>query len=132
MLRKILEVFITKNVTQCKASSTLKIDLIFSKILDNKNIGKLFLKYELIFLDQASSSSDLSQTLILRFLIPRVSLPLSSSLFKFYLSQLKLLLNTIVIMFLTGFPLFSYPIQPRTQTTIGYTKPYANKANQIY
>ena len=132
MLRKILEVFITKNVTQCKASSTLKIDLIFSKILDNKIIGKLFSKYELIFLDQASSSSDLSQTLILRFLLPRVSLPPLSSLFKFYLSQLKLLLNTIVIMFLTGFPHLSYPIQPHTQTSIGYTKPCANKANQIY
>ena len=60
MLRKILEkVFAVKNVTHQR---TLKIDV--REIPDNKNIGKLFSKYELLFLDQANSSSDPPQTLI--------------------------------------------------------------------
>ena len=52
--------------TQCKTSHTLKIDVF--EIPDNKNIGKLFSKYEPLFLDQANFSSDASQTLILQFL----------------------------------------------------------------
>ena len=39
-------------------SRTLKLDVF--KIPDNKNIEKLFSKYELLFLDQANSSSNLS------------------------------------------------------------------------
>ena len=35
-----------------------------SEILDNKNIGKLFSKYELLFLDQVNSNSDPSQIFI--------------------------------------------------------------------
>ena len=74
MLRKILEkVFITKKFTHCKTLRTLKIDGF--EIPDNKNIGKLFLKYELLFLDQANSSSNPSQILILQIPIPRASLP---------------------------------------------------------
>ena len=46
---------------------------------DNKNIGKLFSKYELLFLLKANSSSDRSQILILQFSIPRASLLLSPS-----------------------------------------------------
>ena len=64
VLRKILEkVFITKKFTQCKTSCML--------ITDVFEIGKLFSKYELLFLDQANSSSDPSQILILQFSIPR-------------------------------------------------------------
>ena len=37
------------------------------RIPDNKNIGKLFSKHELLFLDQANSSSDPSQILIIQF-----------------------------------------------------------------
>ena len=60
MLRKILEkVFIDKRPTQCKTSRTLKIDVL--KIPGNRNIRKLFSKYELFFLNQANSSSDPSQ-----------------------------------------------------------------------
>ena len=55
-----------KKFTQCKTSHTLKIDVF--EIPDNKNIGKLFSKYEPLFLDQANFSSDASQTLILQFL----------------------------------------------------------------
>ena len=40
----------------------------------NKNIGKLFSKYELLFLDQVSSSFDLSKILIPQFPVPRASL----------------------------------------------------------
>ena len=46
---------------------------------DNKNIGKLFSKYELLFLLKANSSSGRSQILILQFSIPRASLLLSPS-----------------------------------------------------
>ena len=50
VLQKMLEkAFITKKCTQCKTSHTLKIDV--SELLDNKNIGELFSKYETFFLD---------------------------------------------------------------------------------
>ena len=79
MLGKILEkVFITNKFPQCKTSRTLKIDVL--KLPDNKNIGKLFSKYELLFLDQTNSSSDPSQILIQQFPMPRASLPPSPSL----------------------------------------------------
>ena len=122
MLRKILEVFITKKFSQYKISRTLKIDS--PEIPDNKDIGKLFSKYELLFLDQANSSSDPSQRWTLRFPTPRASLPPSLSLFKVYPSQQKSLFNTILITFFIGFPILSYPMQPHTTTVIGYTKPY--------
>ena len=60
---------ITKKRTRYKLSSALKTDVF--EIPDNKNIGKLFPKYELLFLDQAKSSSDPSEILILQFPIPR-------------------------------------------------------------
>ena len=56
VLRKILEkVFINKKFTQCKTSRTLKMDVL--EIPGNKNIGKLFSKYKLLFLNQANSCS---------------------------------------------------------------------------
>ena len=71
---------------------------------DNKNIGKLFSTYKLLFLDQNNSSSNPSQTLILQFPIPRASLTISV---KFYPSQLKPFFNTIFTMFLIGFLIFN-------------------------
>ena len=71
------KIFFTKKFTQCKI---LRILIDVFKIQDNKNNGKLCSKYELLFLDQANSSSDSSEILILRFLIPGPSLPLSPSL----------------------------------------------------
>ena len=62
-----------------------KIDVF--EIPDNKDIGKLFPKYELPFLDQANSSSDPSQTLTQQFPIPRASLPPSPSLSNFTLAN---------------------------------------------
>ena len=47
---------------------------------------------------------------------------------KFYPSQVKALFNTIIIMFFSGFPTLSYPIQPNATTSIGYTKPYGNSS----
>ena len=122
MLRKILEVFITKKFSQYKISRTLKIDS--PEITDNKNIGKLFSKYKLLFLDQANSSSDPSQKWALRFPTPRASLPPLPSLFKVYPSQQKSLFKTILITFSIGFPILSYPMQSHTTTIIEYTKPY--------
>ena len=64
VLQKILEkVFINKKFTQNKTSRTLKIDVF--KIPDIKNIGNLFSKYKLLFLDHINSSCDRSQILIL-------------------------------------------------------------------
>ena len=51
-------VFITEKLAHYKTSHTLKCDVF--KIPDNKNIEKFFSKYEVIFLDQASSGSNLS------------------------------------------------------------------------
>ena len=80
MPQKILQkVFINKKLAQCKTSSTLKIDVF--EIPDKIKILKnCFQNYELLFLDQASSSSDPFKTLMLQFLIPRASLPPSPSL----------------------------------------------------
>ena len=55
-----------RNLLNVKHPRTLKIDAI--EIQDNKNIGKLFSKYELLFLDQTNSSSDASQMLIFPYL----------------------------------------------------------------
>ena len=86
MLWKILEkIFITKKFNQCKTSRILKIDVL--QIPDKKYIGKLFSKYELLFLDQVNSSSDPSQILIEQFPIPRTSLPPSPYLSNFILAN---------------------------------------------
>ena len=83
MLRKILEkILITNEFIQSKTSRTLKVGVF--AIPYNKNIGKLFSKYELLLLDQADSSSDPSQILILWFLIPRAFPPPSPSCTLFY------------------------------------------------
>ena len=74
-----------KKCTRCVLSSSLKHDVF--EIPDNKSIGKLFSKYELLFLDQVKSSSDPSEILILQFPIPRASLPLSISLSNFTLAN---------------------------------------------
>ena len=68
-----------------KTSHAFKVDVF--KILDNKNIGKSFSKYELLFLDQANSRSALSQVLILQFPIPTAFLPLSPFLSNFTLAN---------------------------------------------
>ena len=49
MLRGILEkFFVNKTVTQCKKSRTIQMNAF--EIPDNKNTGKLFSKYALLFL----------------------------------------------------------------------------------
>ena len=50
------KVFITNKFTQCETPRTLKIDVF--EIPYNKNIAKLFSKYEVLLLDQANSSFD--------------------------------------------------------------------------
>ena len=74
-------VFIAEKFTQCKMSRTLKTDVF--EMPDNEIIRKLFSKFELLFMDQANSSSDSSQTLIQQFPIPRASLYPSPSLSSF-------------------------------------------------
>ena len=81
MLRKILNVFITKKSNQCKTSCTLKIDVY--EIPNNKHIRNCFSKYELLFQDQANSSSDRSKILILQSSIPTTFLLPLPFLFNF-------------------------------------------------
>ena len=54
---------------------------------DKKSTGKLFTKYELLFLDQANSIFDPSQIWILQFPIPRAFLPPSPFLHNFTLAN---------------------------------------------
>ena len=62
-------------------SRTLKTDVF--EMLDNEIIRKLFSTFEVLFMDQSSSSSDSSQMLIQQFPIPRASLSPSPSLSNF-------------------------------------------------
>ena len=57
------------------------------EIPDIKNIGKLFSKFELLYLDQANFSSDPSQILMLNLPISRAFLPPSPSLPNFTLAK---------------------------------------------
>ena len=103
MLRKIWKsVFITKKFTQCKISSTLKIDAFETP--DNKTIGKLFSKHQLFFLNQANSISVSSINTIISH---TESLPASLTIsVKFYPSHLKPLFNNFFIVFFIGFCIF--------------------------
>ena len=86
MLQKILErVFVNKKCNRHKTSLTLQINVF--EIPDNRNIWKLFSKYELLFLDQANSSSHPSQILILQFTTLKASLPPSPSLSNFTIAN---------------------------------------------
>ena len=68
----------------------------------------------MLSLVQANSSSDLSQILILQFLLPRAFLPPSPSLLNFTLA--KHLFNTILIKSFIRFPFLPYLIRPHTTT----------------
>ena len=85
VLQKILEKdLITKKCTQC-TSHVSKIDVL--ELTYNKNIEKLFSKYKLLFPNQANSSSDPSQILILQHLNSMSSLTPSPSLTNFALEN---------------------------------------------
>ena len=93
VVREILEkVFSTKKFTQCKTSCTLQ--MVVFEISDNKNIGKLFSKFELHFLDQTFSSFNPSQIMILQFSKTRASLPPSPPLSYFTLANSSPFLST--------------------------------------
>ena len=106
----------------------MKIDVF--KISGNKNIGNLFLKYELLFFDQANSSSDLSQTSIPHLLICRASLPLSPSLSNFTLAYWNPLEHN-PHQVLHWFLYFVHYIQSQATKNIEYTKPYAKRSQSI-
>ena len=112
-------VFITQKFTHYKTSRTLKLDVL--KISDNENTEKLFLKYEQLFLDQANSSSNPSQILILQLPIRRTSL-LPQHLCQILPQPTETLTNTNLIMFFIGFNILSYSIRPQATASIGYTK----------
>ena len=131
MLRKILEkVFITNKFTQYKTSHILKI--VVFEIPGNRNTGNLFSKYELLFLDQANSSSDSSQILILQFTIPRASLCSTPYLSNFSLansnsSSTQSSSYSSLVSFFIIF-LIVFLIQPHASTSNEYTKPYAKRS----
>ena len=133
VLRKILEkVFSTKKFTQCKTSCTLQI--VVFEISDNKNIGKLFWKYKLHFLDQAFCSFNPSQIMILQFPITRASLPPSPPLSYLTLaSQLKpLSFNTILIILFIDFPIFPTPFDQMLSQVLDKLNSMSSPANQIF
>ena len=115
------KVFVAKKFTQFKTSRTLKIDLF--EIPDNRNIEKLFSNYELLFLDQANFSSDVSQILMLQFSYlellclpchPYQTLPLPT----------EPLFNSILSTFFICFFILSYSIRPHVLCqTICQSKP---------
>ena len=85
MLQKILDkVFVNKKFNRHKTSLTLQIN-VFE--IPDRNIWKLFSKYELLFLDLANSSSDPSQILILQFTTLKASLPPLPSLSNFTIAN---------------------------------------------
>ena len=94
-----------------------------SDIADNRNIGTLFSKYELFFLDQAYFSSDPPQILILQFVVPRVSLSLSPSLSNLTLVEWNSSSTESLSSSSSVFLNLSYPFRPYA-LIIGYNKPY--------
>ena len=86
---------------------------------DNKNIGKLFSKYELFFLDHANFSSDPFQILILQYPVPRAALFPSTSLSNFTLANWNPSSTQP-----SACSIESYPMQTHV-TIIGYNKPNA-------
>ena len=120
------KVFITEKSTHCKTSLTLKIDAF--EIPDNKNIGKVFSKYELFFLHKANSSSDPSQILILKFLILRTPLtPLTFTIsnWNFYLTQFWLC-SILVSLFCPT------PFDHTSPQVLDITNHFPSPAKQIY
>ena len=83
--KKLEKFFIIKKCTQYKTSHTLKFYLF--ELPDNKHFGKLFSKYEVLFLDQSNFSSNPFQILILQYPIPRDSPPPLPSLLNFILAN---------------------------------------------
>ena len=107
VLRKILEkVFITTKCTQSKTLHTLKADVF--ELTENKNIEKLFSKYDLFSLDQANLAPDPSQILIIQYPFQQLSC-LPSHLTEITTGQLKPFHNAIFTMFFIGFLFFSTP-----------------------
>ena len=98
-MRKI--VFITTKCIQRKTLPLLKTDVF--KLLDDKNIGKLFSKYELLSLDQVNFISDPSQIVTLHYL--SLELPCLPSHLR-QISQWPP--NTILIIFFVSFSIFSF------------------------
>ena len=99
-MRKI--VFITTKCIQRKTLPLLKTDVF--KLLDDKNIGKLFSKYELLSLDQVNFISDPSQIVTLHYL--SLELPCLPSHLR-QISQWPP--NTILIIFFCQFLYFFLP-----------------------
>ena len=128
MLRKILKKdFITKKCTQC-TPHFLKIDVF--ELPDNRNIGKLFSKYKLLLRNQANSSSDPSQILVLQHPNPISSLPPSPSLANFALETENLLKQSSSCSSLVS---LSLPTQfNHTPQVLDIQKHVPSHANQIY
>ena len=124
MLWKILEkIFITKKITQCRTSCTLKIDILETpdkiKILENCFQNMNYFSWiklipNLIYLKYWYYNS------------PYLELPCLPHLsVKFCPSKLKPLFKTILIMLFIGFPILHYSILSYDTTSIGYTEPCA-------
>ena len=131
MLQKILEkVFVNKKFNQHKTSRTLQINVF--EIPDNKNIWKLFSKYELLFLDQTNSSSDSSQILILYFPTLRASLPLSTSLSHFTIANWNTSLTQSSSCFSSVLLICPTPFNHTSSQVLDKPNHMPSQANQIF
>ena len=131
MLQKILEkIFVNKKFNQQKTPRTLQINLF--EIPDNKNIWKLFSKYELLFLDQANSSSDPPQIFILHFPTRRASLPPSPSLSEFTIANWNTFLTQSSSCFSSVLLFCPTPFDHTSSQVLDKPSHMPRQANQIY
>ena len=96
------------------------------------HIIKISEKYELLLLDQANSSSDPSQILILWFPIPRFSLPLSLSLPSFTLANRNPSSTQSPSESLSVSLFFPISFNHMPPQVLDITNHMANQANQVY
>ena len=93
---------------------------------------KLFSRYELLFLDQANSSSDPSQILILHFPTPRASLPPSPSLSNFTIANWSTSLTQSSSCFSSLLLFRPTPFNHRSSQVLDKPSHMPSQANQIY
>ena len=131
MLQKILEkVFVNKKFNQHKTPRTLQINVF--EIPDNKNIWKLFSKYEPLFLHQANSISDPSQIWILQFPTRRASLPSSPSLSNFTIANWNTSLTQSSSCFSSVLLICPTPFNHTSSQVLDKPNHMPSQANQIF
>ena len=131
VLQKILDkVFVNKKFNRHKTSLTLQINVF--EIPDNRNIWKLFSKYELLFLDLANSSSHPSQILIVQFTTLKASLPPLPSLSNFTIANWNTSLTQSSSCFSSVLLFCPTPFHHTSSQILDKPNHMPSQANQIY